>query len=318
MNPKYPIYIPTKNRFKSRLTIRALDNINVPYYIVIEPQEYSLYSKIASPETILILPWSKPESSTELVKARCWIKNHSISIGAKRHWQLDDNIGQSFRIGTRGFFRLNNNLKIPVASGTIFRAAEDFVDRYENIAISGFNYFMFASRKTKMPPYYLNTRIYSCSLILNEIPYEWRGIYNDDTDICLRVLKDGWCTILFNAFLCWKQQTMTVKGGNTDIYQEDGRWKMAEELRRKHPDVTTITRKWGRWQHQVNYEPFRKNKLIKNPSIVIPKGINNYGMKLIELDNELDEFIKREEIREEKEDEYLRVPIENQNQLSLF
>ena len=78
---------------------------------------------------------------------------------------------------------------------------------------------------------------------------------------------------------------MTVKGGMTPHYQGDGRWKMAEELRQKHPDVTTITRKWGRWQHQVDYRPFKKNRLIRKPGVEIPQGVNEYGMRLVHLDD---------------------------------
>lgn len=277
MNPKYPIYIPSKGRWESRLTSKALEEINVPYYIVIEPQEYDNYAKVIDPKKILILPWSKPNSNTELVPTRNWIKTYSISKGEKRHWQLDDNI---FR-----FYRFNDNLKVPVSSGTIFKCAEDFTDRYENIAISGFQYFMFVSRKSKIIPYYLNTRVYSISLINNEISHNWRGVYNDDTDICIRVLKDGWCTILFNAFLAEKAQTMTVKGGNTDIYQDNGRLKMAESLAKQHPDIVKITKKWGRYQHQVDYSQFKKyyrNKLIRvdDYNEIVRKGVNNYGMVL--------------------------------------
>lgn len=55
---------------------------------------------------------------------------------------------------------------------------------------------------------------------------------NEDTDLSFRALKDGYCTILFNAFLCDKAQTMTMKGGNTDeLYKDDGRWLMAESRR---------------------------------------------------------------------------------------
>lgn len=278
MNSKYPIYVPSKNRFESRLTVKVFEKMKVPYYLVIEPQEYDKYANIVDKSKILILPWSKPESSTELVKTRNWIKKHAISLDTKRHWQIDDNI--------RSFMRLNNNTKIRVSSGTIFRIAEDFVDRYENIAISGLNYQWFAKQRQCIPPFYLNHRVYSCSLILNEIPYEWRGIYNDDTDICIRVLKGGWCTILFNAFLCDKMTTMVIKGGNTDIYQDDGRLKMAKSLQKQHPDIVDITWKFGKWQHSVNYAPFKKNRLIKRQDINTPGGINEYGMKLVKINND--------------------------------
>ena len=282
MNPKYPVYIISKGRWESRLTAKHLVDMGVPFHIVVEPQEYNNYAAVIDSDNIYTLPFYNLGQGS--IPARNWVMEHSISIGAKRHWILDDNIN--------GFFRFNKNLKVPVGSGTIFKCAEDFTDRYKNIALSGFNYFMFVSRKTLMPPIYLNTRIYSMILINNSIPYRWRGRYNEDTDLSIRALKDGWCTVLFNAFLGEKSQTMTMKGGNTDeLYQgagldkkeDDGRWKMAESLRKQHPDIVKITRKWGRWQHHVNYKPFAKNKLIKRKDITIPKGINNYGMKLIKV-----------------------------------
>ncbi len=198
-----------------------------------------------------------------------------MSIGAARHWILDDNIS--------GFYRLNLNLKTPAASGTIFRAAEDFTDRYENVGISGFNYFMFCKRKDKLPPYYQNTRIYSCILIRNDLPYRWRGRYNEDTDLSLRALKDGWCTILFNAFLAYKNPTMTMKGGNTDdLYKDDGRLKMAQSLVDQHPDVARVSWKFGRYQHHVDYSPFRDNRLIRKAGVAVRSGIDNFGMVLQE------------------------------------
>jgi hypothetical protein len=277
MNPDYPVYIISKGRAESRLTSKALEIIKVPYKIVIEPQEYDLYSSVIDKSKILVLPFSNLGQGS--IPARNWVWEHSISIGAKRHWILDDNI--------RSFMRLNRNLKIRVASGTIFKIAEIFVDRYKNIAISGFNYQWFCKQKQKIPPFYFNTRIYSCILIKNNIPYRWRGKYNEDTDLSLRVLKDGYCTILFNAFLADKQATMTMSGGNTDEVYIDGdnRYKFAESLQKQHPDVAKITKKFGRWHHHVDYSRFKKfNKLEEKDNLNIPNKINNYGMKLVSMD----------------------------------
>ena len=155
------------------------------------------------------------------------------------------------------------------------------MDRYENVAIAGFNYYSFCKSTEKMEPFYLNTRIYSCILIKNDIAYRWRGRYNEDTDLSIRVLKGGWCTILFNAFLAGKVTTMRMSGGNTDeLYKDDGRKKMAESLVEQHPDVAKVVWKFNRWHHHVDYRQFKTNKLIKKKGIAIPKGINNYGMVL--------------------------------------
>lgn len=272
VNPRFPVYIISKGRWDSRLTSKALEKIGVPYHIIVEPQEYNQYAAVIDPAKILTLPFSNLGQGS--IPARNWVWEHSISVGAERHWILDDNIG--------GFYRLNDNLKVECETGSTFRAAEDFSERYENVALSGFNYFMFAKRKDVIPPFILNTRIYSCILIKNDIPYRWRGRYNEDTDLSLRILKDGFCTVLFNSFLALKSTTMTMKGGNTDeLYKDDGRLKMAESLQQQHPGIVQITEKWGRAQHSVDYKQFRKNKLVRKSNVSIRQGIDNYGMDLV-------------------------------------
>lgn len=272
MNPKYPIYIPSKSRYDSRLTSKALEKLNIPYKIVIEKEEYDDYAKHIDKDKILVLPFS----NKGLIYSRCWIMEHSIELGYKRHWQLDDNI--------QDFYRLNRSKRLHVDDGTIFRCAEDFSDRYKNVAYSGFNYMGLCVPNKRTKPYLLNGRVYSCTLVNNSVPYRWRSIYNDDTDVCLQAFKDGLCTILFNAFLCDKTATMVLSGGNTDsLYKiKDGRLKMAQALVDLHPDVCTIKWKWDRWQHHVNYKPFRKNKLIKvdNYDEIVKDGVDNYGMIL--------------------------------------
>ena len=50
-----------------------------------------------------------------------------------------------------------------------------------------------------------------------------------------------------------------------------------------HPDITTLIEAYGRWHHKVNYDIFKGNKLIKKDGLVIPKGVNNFGMELIKV-----------------------------------
>lgn len=283
MNPDYPVYVISKGRWESRLTAKALTKRNIPFRIVIEPQEFEQYASVINPSHILVLPFSNLGQGS--IPARNWVWEHSIGEGHKRHWILDDNI--------RNFFIRKNGRRYYTASGTTFKIIEDFVDRYENVALSGMQYKMFVHETAKFKQMVFNTRIYSCILIQNDIPYRWRGRYNEDTDLSLRALKDGWCTVLFAAFLADKVATMTMKGGNTeDLYkldgQKNGRLLMAQSLQRQHPEVTKIVRKWGRWQHSVDYRPFKKNKLIRKPDAVIPDGTNNYGMKLINLIDDTD------------------------------
>jgi len=274
MNPKYPVYIISKGRWERRQTAMAMEMMNIPYKIVVEPLEYNNYASVISPKNILTLPFDNIGQGS--IPARNWVWEHAKSVGCERHWILDDNMDS--------FYRVNRNMKLVVTTGAIFRAAEDFVDRYENIAIAGFQYNSFVFKDAIVPPYRLNTRIYSCILLKTDLPYSWRGRYNEDTDLSLRVLKDGWCTMLFNCFLANKETTMRAKGGNTDtIYNKgDNRLEFAKSLEEMHPDVAKVTWKFGRWHHQVDYKPFKKNKLIKKKGVVIKDKINNYGMVIKE------------------------------------
>jgi hypothetical protein len=137
--------------------------MRVPYRIVVEPQEAERYAAVIDPAKILVLPFSNLGQGS--IPARNWIWEHAAAVGAERHWILDDNI--------RGFYRYNRNFTAPVVTGTIFAIAEEFVDRYENVAEAGFHYEAFMhwtrERNKEKPPFYLNTRVYSCILLRTDL-----------------------------------------------------------------------------------------------------------------------------------------------------
>jgi hypothetical protein len=283
-NPKYPIYIVSKGRWESRLTVKALQQMGVPFRIIVEKSEYKKYASVIDKDDILILPQKYLDEydtcddlgdskSKGPGAARNYAWDHAMKANAEWHWVMDDNID--------AFHRLNRNIKAEVYTGSIFKAAEDFVTRYENVPLAGFNYYSFCKSTDSVPPFYLNTRIYSCLFIKTSEPYYWRGRYNEDTDLSLRVLKVGQCTIEFNAFLCGKVTTQRMIGGNTEeFYKHEGTKAKSEMIVKLHPDVAKLVWKFNRWHHSVDYKSFRNNKLILKNGIKIPKGINNYEMVL--------------------------------------
>lgn len=289
MKPRFPVYIVSKGRWKRRPTANALDSMGVDYKIIIEEQEFNNYNIEVAAEKLLILPkkylkdydtfWERSEDNkTGPGPARNFAWDHSIESGFSWHWVLDDNM--------ESFERFNNNLKIKCKTGTPFYVCEDFALRYENVAQAGMNYSIFMPAIERRPPIKINTRIYSCLLIRNDTGYRWRGRYNEDTDLSIRMMKDGWCTIQFNSFLCGKRATQTVKGGNTEeFYEKEGTLNKSQMLVDMHPDITKLTKKFNRWHHHVNYNVFKTNLLIKKNEFKNIKGINNYGMKLIEKTN---------------------------------
>lgn len=258
--------------------------MGVPYHIVVEEQERDQYAAVIDPAKVLVLdPKYQDEYDTcdDLGNtkskgpgpARNFVWDHSIAAGAEWHWVMDDNIST--------FYRYTNNKHVQVIGGVFFRCMEEFVERYTNIAMAGPQYHMFIMCRDKNPPMILNTRIYSCNLIRNDTPYRWRGRYNEDTDLSLRMLKDGWCTVLFNAFLQHKVGTQAIKGGNTaEFYAKEGTLPKSLMQVKLHPDVSRLVMRWGRWHHYVDYRPFKHNLLKRKPGLVIPEGPNEYGMVL--------------------------------------
>ena len=257
--------------------------MGVPFYMVVEENEKDKYLNIVDENQILILPqkylddydtfWYDDDPRKGPGAARNFVWDHSIENGHKWHWVMDDNL--------ESFERLNNNMKVKCVDGTPLYVCEDYVLRYKNIAQAGINYSIFCPASDSRPPIKVNTRIYSCLLIRNDVPYRWRGRYNEDTDLSLRMMKDGWCTVQFNQFLCGKRATQTMRGGNSaEFYDEEGTKNKSQMLADMHPDVARVAWKWNRWHHHVDYSPFSKNSLIEIDNLKIKKGINNYGMIL--------------------------------------
>lgn len=288
MTPKYPIYIPSYNRYQKerRLTIRALEEKSIPYYVIVEPEEKTQYENAVNSVfgTVLTLPQEYKENYTTYKDlgenespgsgpARNFGLDHARENDHDWYWCVDDNINE--------FYRFHKNEIISVGDGSAFAAVEDFVDQYTNIGMAGMNYESFMPRRNKRPPITFNTRIYSCNLIQTTAGYRWQGKYNEDTDLSLRMLKDGVATVLFNCFLADKEATQRSGGGNTDKvynekskYDEMGTYEKTKMLKDQHPMVVELTRKWDRWHHEVDYSPFSSNDPQKKKNPPEPRDYN--------------------------------------------
>ncbi len=285
MNPQSPIYIVSKGRADSRFTAKALEALAVPYFIVVERAERDAYAAVIDPRKVLVLDpaYQRDYNTCDDLgdsksrgpgPARNFAWAHAIDQGAAWHWVMDDNI--------RSFLRMCRNRKNPVADGTIFRCMEDFCGRYRNVAMAGPNYHCFAKQRQPIGPFVTNTRIYSCNLIRNDVPFRWRGRYNEDTDLSLCMLKGGWCTVQFNAFLQTKLATQTLKGGNTaEFYANEGTAPKSRMQVALHPDVSHLVWRFGRIHHHVDYRSFQVNKLLLKRGVEPDAEPDNYGMQLV-------------------------------------
>ena len=292
---RYPIYVISKGRSTKCYTSRFLTQMEVKHFVVCEPSEYNDYKEHVENEyaTLLQLDMSykdtydtcddmDPSFPKGSGPARNFVWDDSVKRGAKWHWIMDDN-------AVEGFHYRWHNAKLKCRTGALIASCEDFVDRYDNIGMFGPNYSGFCHIDTYRPPFITNTRVYSCILIRNDVcdkdgtPFRWRCRFNEDTDLSLRILKAGWCTVLANWALFGKATTMKVKGGNTDSIYVDGTKLKSEMIARLHPDVAKVVWKFHRWHHYVDYSVFKQELKLK-PGITPIAGDNNYGMRVIETD----------------------------------
>jgi hypothetical protein len=159
---KYPIYIISKGRWDSCLTANYLENCGINYSIVVEPSEYDNYVKNHDKLKIITLPENFSKLGQGGIPARNFVLDHSKNNGDIRHWILDDNI--------RYFFRNHYSFKRHVEGEDIFRSVEEYADRFKNVYICGHNYSMFSvACDLSKSPITINTRVYSCILIKNDI-----------------------------------------------------------------------------------------------------------------------------------------------------
>lgn len=259
---RFPLYIPSKGRWETNMTSVALTKMGIRHNIVVEPHEELIYKDSVKHLSAKIIPLDMSYKDkyeycdnhgtsipTGSGPARNFIWDHAQSEGHEYHWIMDDNI-KSFGVkkdGTRG--RTTNPL--------FWTLMEDFTLGFDNVCMAGPNYtfFVFATKK----PFHANTRIYSCNLIKTDVPFRWRGRYNEDTILSLDMLKAGYCTILFNGFIQYKMGTQIVKGGNTDTVYKHGTHDKSKMIRDVHPDVAKMTPRYGRLHHFVNYNKFKYN-----------------------------------------------------------
>ncbi len=271
VSPCYPIYIISKGRWDNCLTPKTLDFMDLDYRIVVEPAEVLKYKRFWGDK---VITGDFDTTTRSSIPVRNWIDDN---CEAEKYWLLDDNINY--------FYIMNDNCSWRTNSGAVFKLIEEFSERYENVALAGMNKLGFCTPKDKVAPYVLNTRVYSITLLTKAMNDKikidgklWRGRYNEDTDLNIRFLKAGYCTMNFQMFLGDKATTMRMKGGNTDsVYVDgDGRKKFAQSLVDQHPDVAKVVERYGRFHHHVDWSVFKKNKLIKKSSY----PVRDYGLFL--------------------------------------
>ena len=272
---KYPIYIPSHGRSESMLLPPLLKEWKIPFHLVVDDSQWDLYRRKGYEQYMLKLPFLNNGTS---FPPRVFIHEHSRDNGDKRHWQVDDNI--------RCFRYFNGRTRHQIEPGLALRLIENFCDRWSNVAIYGPYYSFFTIPRTVKVPYRKNIHVYSCMCIKNDIPFGWRGPWNEDVDLCLQSLAHGMCTVGTHFVCSDKMATMTVKGGNSTAYQNlDSRAYGSRSLQQRWPGVVELTNKYGRPHFHVkdNWQMFKDIPLVKDNNYV-PESINFKQVEKVSID----------------------------------
>lgn len=290
-SPIYPIYVISYGRYKTRPpTSKCLCDMKQNHYLVVEKKEYDKYLQYVNTYTTILVMSDKyddikygrngeePVMSSTCVRNYVW--EHSRNNGDKRYWILDDNI--------KRFVRWNRMNHIDCVSPICFRVCEIMTDRLRNCFMSGLSYkSMCPQISTNHTPFIKNTHVYSCILLSNE-PHEecyWRGRYNEDVDLSIRLLLSGTSTIKLNMFLCDKLETGSCKGGNEEIYSnglvssmEEGMKKKYDYIKNLHPDY-------------IGLRPLTRNKYHHDIKLLGELGGINLKNNMFEVKNPIENFV---------------------------
>lgn len=195
----YPIYIPSKGRATSITTAGLLQNANVPFKILVEPQDYDSYRQRFKEDELLAMD----KNNGGIDYARNFVKAHSTALGAKYHWQFDDDI-QSFKFRIDG---KNRN----TSPAHVINLVETVTNLYTNIGAAAPMYDTYAFAASS--PIRLNKMVASAMLFNNEGNQTFRPMIIDDIDMTMQYLDAGLCTLLFSTALVSLPTTPNDAGG---------------------------------------------------------------------------------------------------------
>jgi len=201
----FPIYIPSKGR--AELKGGTIDTLGgLPFKIVCEPQEYSAYYDRVGPARVIRLP----KNNQGLAFSRQFIKQYSTDCGDEYHWQMDDDI-RSF------LFRKKGGHEILPAQEAL-KQVEQEVLRYNNIGQAGMNQNSWPPNCDR--PIVVNGLPVQSFLVNNSVKAEFRLRRLNDMDFTMQILREGWCSLMFDLLRTNCPPIGTNAGGLHDVYQK--------------------------------------------------------------------------------------------------
>jgi hypothetical protein len=214
---KYHIYIPSKRRASNCVTAKILQQDNLDFTIMVEPQDYNDYRKFFDVKHLFQIDLND--------QGIAYVRNQALALSIDRnescHWQMDDDI--------RKFMIRKDNKNVKTTPSESVAALETAFDSYRGLGMIAHRYTSFAfAQKTEFG---INQNPCSSFLLRNDLGATWHKGTVVDADYALQVLTSGWSTIIANLHLIDTIPPMKQSGGLTDSeYAGDGRFNRFTKL----------------------------------------------------------------------------------------
>jgi hypothetical protein len=269
MTAKYMVYIPSKGRAEMCLTAEHMRSNEVPFTVVVEPQEEKAYRARHGKDNVTVMP----ENDQGIAYARRFIKEHSRAKGEEYHWQMDDDI-KTFMVreGTK-------NVKRPPTG--LINQVEDYVQRHVNIGIGALKQDTWAwSAKSELD---YNKLACAAILVNNRVEGMWRDDVVEDVDYSMQVLLKGWCITTFNRLIFCPMPTGTTEGGNQLEGHYDRYGQLIRNLGKYYGDAFKVKVKNGKERMAPsNVWGTFKQRPIEKTDLQKPSELNVYQKAKLE------------------------------------
>ncbi len=238
----FPVFILTKGRAEIATTPSVLEADNVPYALVVEPQEAEVYRLNYPRAEIVVLP----KDNQGLAYACYWLVEYVRSNSLTWFWRMDDNLGKF------GETRCRRVCNMP--AGAILSRAELATEWSNRLGLVGLQYTQYAWAARKQ--YTINRMAAACYLqnAASGIQYDLGLPAKQDVDLTLRHVTQGWYTLIWQTLSMSKPTIASwTRGGQCEMYNKRKDWDDARRLRVLWPQYVKLVMKRGRLDVKIDW-----------------------------------------------------------------
>jgi hypothetical protein len=219
--PFYPIFIPSKGRSHNRKgTVAQLMLSGVPFTLVVEPQEQTVYQNLIASlaadnnvSSTLASVVSLPLSDQGVTYVRNHIL-HQLAPVDGWFWIMDDDI--------QGFHRATNRVNVSISAAEMLREAMRRMKLHSGAALYSIDYPFYAwqynDAAVAVNSYNNIAVVMNRTLLPPGIQYRFR--IREDYDFTLQIILFGQTTVRFRNLSFRVPRMAAAAGGMTDYYEK--------------------------------------------------------------------------------------------------